>query len=76
MPPEHSEEAMETGGNRVERLANNFAAAALMPAGELKRFGAWSNLSEEELIARLNAAADELHVTSSALRWRWSRSAR
>ena len=70
MPPEHSEEAMETGGNRVERLANNFAAAALMPTGEPKRFGAWSNLSEEELIARLNAAADELHVTSSALRWR------
>ena len=54
----------------MERLANSFAAAALTPAGALKRFGAWSNLSEEELIARLNAAADELHVTSPALRWR------
>ncbi len=70
MPPEHSEEAVETGGNRVEQLANNFAAAALMPADALERFGGWSNLAEEELIARLNAAADELHVTSSALRWR------
>ena len=70
MPPEHSEEAMETGGNRVEQLANNFAAAALMPADTLERFGGWSDLTEEELIARLNAAADELHVTSSALRWR------
>ncbi len=70
MPPEHSEEAVETGGNRVEQLANNFAAAALMPGGALERFGGWSNLAEEELIARLNAAADELHVTSSALRWR------
>ena len=70
MPPEHSEEAVETGGNRVEQLANNFAAAALMPAGALERFGGWSHLAEEELIARLNAAADELHVTSSALRWR------
>ena len=70
MPPEHSEEAMETGGNRVEQLANNFAAAVLMPAGALERFGAWSDLTGEGLIARLNAAADELHVTSSALRWR------
>ena len=70
MPPEHSEEVMETGGNRVEQLANNFATAVLMPAGALERFGGWSNLAEEELIARLNAAADELHVTSSALRWR------
>ena len=70
MPPEYSEEAMETGGNRVEQLANNFAAAVLMPTDALKRFGAWSSLTEEELITRLNAVADELHVTSSALRWR------
>ena len=70
MPPAYSEEAMETGGNRVEQLANNFAAAVLMPASALKRFGAWSDLTEEELITRLNAVADKLHVTSSALRWR------
>ena len=70
MPPEHSEEARETGGNRVEQLANNFAAAALMPASSLKQYGNWSTLAEEELIARLNAVADEFHVTSSALRWR------
>ena len=42
MPPAHCEEAMETGGNRVEQLANNFAAAVLMPAGALERFGDWS----------------------------------
>lgn len=70
MPPEHSEEAKEVGGNRVEQLANNFAAAVLMPAETLKRFGNWSGLAEEALIARLNAAADELHVTASALKWR------
>ena len=29
MPPEHLEEARETGGSRVEQLANNFAAAVL-----------------------------------------------
>ena len=70
MPPERSEEVWETGGNRVEQLANNFAAAVLMPALSLKRTGDWSCLTEEDLIAQLNAVADELRVTSSALRWR------
>ena len=70
MPPAHSEEAGDTGGNRVEQLANSFSSAALMPAGALERFGAWSSLAGEELIRRLNAAADELHVTASALKWR------
>ncbi len=70
MPPEHSEEARETGGNRVEQLANNFAAAVLMPAATLQRRGGWTSLGEEGLIDRLNAVADELRVTSSALRWR------
>ncbi len=70
MPPEHSEEAMETGGNRVEQLANNFAAAVLMPANTLARFGSWSDLDRDTLIGRLNLAANELHVTASALKWR------
>ena len=70
MPPAYSEEAKETGGNRVEQLANNFAAAVLMPASTLRRFGNWSSLADEALISRLNATADELHVTASALKWR------
>ena len=70
MPPEHFEDAMETGGNRVEQFANNFAAEALMPARTLEQLRNWSNLTEETLIAQLNVVADELHVTSSALRWR------
>ena len=70
MPPEHSEEARETGGNRVEQLANNFAAALLMPVGALERPSGWSHLVPGDLIARLNSAADDLYVTSSALRWR------
>ena len=32
MPPEHFEAAGDTSRNRVERLANNFATAVLMPA--------------------------------------------
>ena len=70
MPPERSEEAMETGGNRVEQLANNFAAAVLMPADTLAQFGDWSGQSEDVLIRRLNEAADKLQVTASALKWR------
>lgn len=70
MPPKHLEEATETGGNRVEQLANNFAAAVLMPAGTLARFGDWSGLTQDALVRRLNAAANELLVTASALRWR------
>ena len=70
MPPEHLEEARETGGNRVEQLANNFAAAVLMPADTVARFGDWARDGQDALIARLNAAADALHVTASALKWR------
>ena len=47
MPPEHFEEIRETGGNRVEQLANNFAAAVLMPASTLERTGGWTSLAGE-----------------------------
>src|SRR6202051_1310430 len=70
MPPEHSEEARETGGNRVEQLANNFASAVLMPVPVLDRFGDWSGVGEAGLATRLNAVADKLQVTASALKWR------
>lgn len=69
MPPKHVEDAIEIGGNRIEQLANSFASALLMPrvAHESRD---WSQLDMEDLIARLNSTADELCVTSSALRWR------
>jgi Zn-dependent peptidase ImmA (M78 family) len=70
MPPEHTEEAREVGGNRVEQLANNFASAVLLPKTALARYGQWAELGDDALIARLNAAADELLVTASALKWR------
>lgn len=70
MPPEHSEEARETGGNRVEQLANNFASAVLMPAPLLDSFGDWAAMPADQLPARLNAAANALLVTASALKWR------
>ena len=41
-----------------------------MPAPVLDRFGDWSELRDRKLAARLNAVADELQVTASALKWR------
>ena len=70
MPPEHVEENLERGGGRVEQLANNFAAALLMPENSVRQVENWRHLSDEKLIGRLNRLADDLAVTSSALRWR------
>jgi XRE family transcriptional regulator, fatty acid utilization regulator len=70
MPPQRLEDASETGGNRIEQLANNFASAVLMPVPVLDRYGDWSVIPAAELPARLNAIAQELQVTSSALKWR------
>ena len=70
MPSEHVESASDFGGNRVEQIANNFAAAVLMPATALEPYDGWAQLDMDGLIARVNHVADELCVTSSALRWR------
>ena len=69
MPPKHVEEARETGGNRVEQLANNFTAALLMPA-RIRKCERWGRLDSDALVDSLNRVASELKVTSSALRWR------
>ena len=70
MTPEHVEPPTETGGNRVEQLANNFASALLMPAAEVDQFVNWSALKRDALIATLNWLADALGVTASGLKWR------
>jgi XRE family transcriptional regulator, fatty acid utilization regulator len=70
MTPEHVEAPTETSNNRVEQLANNFASALLMPAAVLDRFDGWSSLDRGELVNKLNAVGNELHVTASALKWR------
>ena len=70
MPPAHIEDASDIGVGRVEQLANNFAAAVLMPSSTLREFDDCARFDMDELIARLNAVADDLQVTSSALRWR------
>jgi XRE family transcriptional regulator, fatty acid utilization regulator len=66
MPPEHVEEASEQSKNRVEQLANSFASGLLMPVSELDRLGPW----DKDIVRRINAAANALHITATALKWR------
>lgn len=70
MPPKHVEEATETSSIRVEQLANSFASAVLMPVRVLDRFGEWPETEPRKLASWLNATADELQVTATALKWR------
>src|SRR6266536_595831 len=66
MPPKHVEDASEVGIGRVEQLANNFASAVLMPMTALERFWPVGG----DVAAWLNATADALAVTATALKWR------
>lgn len=71
MPPVHVEDATESGGaNRVEQLANAFASALLMPSRTVQAAADWRALNGGALIAQLNATADRLEVTATALLWR------
>jgi XRE family transcriptional regulator, fatty acid utilization regulator len=66
MPPDRVEESSEQSKSRVEQLANKFASALLMPAAVLDQCGPWSG----DIVNRLNAAANALLVTSTAMKWR------
>ena len=70
MPPERIEETGGQARDRVERLADNFASGLLMPRFVLDRFGDWEANDDSALAGRLNAVAEEIGVTASALRWR------
>jgi transcriptional regulator with XRE-family HTH domain/Zn-dependent peptidase ImmA (M78 family) len=70
MPPKRIEGVEIGGKDRVEQLADNFAAAVLMPRAALERFGSWAQLEGDALADRLNEVADALAVTSQALKWR------
>jgi XRE family transcriptional regulator, fatty acid utilization regulator len=55
-------------GNRVEYLAENFAAAILMPAGALSKL--WENRGSVDVHDWLNATATRFRVSATALKWR------
>ncbi len=71
MAPERVEprEPRPGKGNRVERLADNFAGALLMPEHTVATY--WAVRREgEDIHDWLNAAATALHVSAVALKWR------
>lgn len=70
MPPNHTERDIPEGGRskRIEELANNFAAALLMPETSLA--SRWAERGSRQIHAWLNETADELRVSSLALKWR------
>ena len=73
MPPEHKE-AIEVNHRgkgrhkRIEQLADNFAAALLMPEYALEPL--WKARSDENINAWLNRAAPAFLVSAKALKWR------
>lgn len=72
MPPERTEnvDVPRTGkGWRVERLAENFAAAVLMPGKILRR--KWKRqCGETDTHQRINEIADDFRVSGTACKWR------
>ncbi len=70
MPPRRVEplERKGTKGNRVEQMAESFAAALLMPAAILA--SRWNARGGEPLPRWMGRTAAELRVSVTALRWR------
>ena len=70
LPPEHIEKAYSVGTKKphIEKLADAFASALLMPQNSIEKY---FNLSESELNEDiLNNLADKFGVSSTALMWR------
>jgi len=73
MPPEHKEaiDVSHRGKGRhkrIEQLADNFAAALLMPERALEPL--WKARSEENIDTWLNRTAPAFLVSAKALKWR------
>lgn len=64
-------EAVDTEDNkriRTEQLADNFAAALLMPRASLEKH--WESARNKNITARINSVAKRMKVSSLAMRWR------
>jgi len=73
MPPEHTEQAEadhrgKGKQKRIEQLADNFAAALLMPSPVLGPI--WDARGNKDIHLWLNQTASDFLVTAKALRWR------
>lgn len=72
MPPKHNDleqmQHLKAQAKRIEQLAENFAAALLMPQKALH--GKWQERGDQEIHSWMNSVADHFRVTASALKWR------
>lgn len=71
MPPAHVESVDQPSGKgkRVEQLANNFAAALLMPEGVIRT--RWeAKAPDDTLVAWLTDTAADFKVSGQACKWR------
>lgn len=70
MPPKRVEplEVKPAKGNRVEQMAESFAAALLMPAPVVS--GRWATRGGEDVALWISRTAAELRVSVPALQWR------
>jgi Zn-dependent peptidase ImmA (M78 family) len=73
MPPEHTEGIEDSyrgkgKQKRIEQLANNFAAALLIPQRVLQPL--WQAHDKKNINEWLNKTASYFRVTAKALRWR------
>lgn len=70
MTPDRVEpwEPVRTKGNRIEQLANKFAAALLMPGESVTK--RWNSLGDTNLSDWLLVTARDLSVSTDALQWR------
>lgn len=70
MPPDRVEDTEPSVGqrDRVEQLANNFAAALLMPEETVK--GMWAQRKGDDIHEWLDTHASQLSVSSVAMMWR------
>lgn len=72
MPPKHNDvepaQNLKAQAKRIELLAENFAAALLMPEQVLH--GKWEQRGNQEIHSWINAVADYFRITASALKWR------
>ncbi len=68
MPPERVEQQQPRSRNRVEKLADNFAAAILMPADAIEAL--WDSRDGVDVHDWLNRTATRFRVSATALMWR------
>jgi len=67
-PPRLAQDRREPSAKRIEELANNFAAALLMPEDGVR--AQWPQVPGEDLAGRIPGIATRFAVSAPAMKWR------